>query len=262
MTKFAASVAIFVGAFAAGCINVEQTLTLERSMAGRAGFAMNFDLEPVVGFMAAAQRSMAGKSGPPTAAELAEARKEFLSSGRASTSAEFEKGRTDFERGLPAGVTLLDASFKDDGLKFAATMLFGFDNVAKLSQITFPETDGIKPPGPSTSSAVDAPFGGLQLVDDGKTLLLSTPARNPMGDQQAELGQPGQAPMDAAMKAMAEGLFAGMRVSFRITAPFEVIEHNAHRREGSTLVWDYNFQTLAKLTPAQAKQGMFVRYRK
>jgi hypothetical protein len=68
--------------------------------------------------------------------------------------------------------------------------------------------------------------------------------------------------MDAAMKAMAEGLFAGMRVSFRITAPFEVIEHNAHRREGSTLVWDYNFQTLAKLTPAQAKQGMFVRYRK
>ena len=63
------------------------------------------------------------------------------------------------------------------------------------------------------------------------------------------------------MKQM-EALFKGLRVAFKITAPFEVVEHNAHRKTGNTLIWEYDLATMQKLTPEQAKQGIKVRYRK
>ena len=36
-------------------------------------------------------------------------------------------------------------------------------------------------------------------------------------------------------KKQMEDMFKGLRVAFKITAPFEVVEHNAHRKEGNTL---------------------------
>ena len=66
-------------------------------------------MEPLVGFMAKMKNEMAGKKGAPTAAELAEIRKEFLSSGESPAPADFEK-----ERKLPANSRRaypLDANF-------------------------------------------------------------------------------------------------------------------------------------------------------
>ena len=57
-------------------------------------------------------------------------------------------------------------------------------------------------------------------------------------------------------------LVKGLRVAFKITAPFEVLEHNAHRKTGNMLIWEYDFATMQKLTPEQSKQGIKVRYRK
>jgi hypothetical protein len=57
-------------------------------------------------------------------------------------------------------------------------------------------------------------------------------------------------------------LFKGLRVAFKVTAPFAVAEQNAHRREGTTLVWEFDVNSLTTLTPAQLAQGIRVRYRK
>ena len=53
-------------------------------------------------------------------------------------------------------------------------------------------------------------------------------------------------------------LFKGLRVAFRITAPFEILEQNAHRKEGNTLIWEFDVKSLEKATPT----GIRVRYRK
>jgi len=57
-------------------------------------------------------------------------------------------------------------------------------------------------------------------------------------------------------------MFSGIRVVVRLAAPFEVVEHNAHRKEGSTLIWDYNMTSLLKMSAAEVEQGVRVRYRK
>ena len=46
---------------------------------------------------------------------------------------------------------------------------------------------------------------------------------------------------------MMEDAFKNMRFAWKITAPFQVVESNAHRREGNTLIWDYDFKKLQEL---------------
>jgi hypothetical protein len=195
---------------------------------------------------------MEGKEGPPTAEDLAEARKQMLSSK--SATGDVEKQKKDLEKSLPSGVTLLDASTKEDGLKMAVNLLFGFDNVSKLAAIAMP-----KGPveGPGAANPVDSPFDGLVVKDEGATILVTTKALNPMADVKE------QAPSeDPAMAKQIMGLFAGLRVAFKITAPFTVLEHNAHRKDGNTLIWEFTLESLSKLTPEQLSQGIRVRYQK
>src|SRR6188508_3317321 len=78
-----------------GCFDIEQTLTLERNMSGKAGFSMKINMEPMADFMLMMQRSMEGKTGAPTEAELAKARKEFVESGK---SKEEMPSKEDFEK--------------------------------------------------------------------------------------------------------------------------------------------------------------------
>jgi hypothetical protein len=200
------------------------------------------------------KKSMEGKTGDPTAAEIAEARKEMLASKKTETTSDFEKDKKDFLSKLPPGVTLIDASMKEDGLKIAVNFVLGFDNASKLSKIVFPKKQESGPGAPG--NPVDAPFGGLQLVDEGSTILITSPVENPAADQTAQM------PPDPGMAKQVEAMFKGLRVAFKITAPFDVVEHTAHRKEGATLVWDYNMQSLQKLTPEQMKRGIRVRYKK
>jgi hypothetical protein len=130
-----------LGLLTAGCFDIEQTLTLDKDMSGKAGFTMKVDMEPMVGFMTRMQREMQGKTGEPTKEELDAARKEMLASKKSETTGDFEKDKKELQSKLPKGVTLLDSSFKDDGLKMVANFLFGFDNVSKLEQIKFPKKE-------------------------------------------------------------------------------------------------------------------------
>lgn len=255
MRKGAGALLILSSFLVTGCFDIEQTLALERNMSGKAGFTMKVDMEPMVAFMASMKKSMEGKTGDPTAAELADARKEILSSKKAETTTDFEKDKKEFLSKLPSGVTLLDATFKEDGLKIAVNFVLGFDNASKLGQIKFPKKQDAGPGG-APGNPVDSPFGGLTVVDDGKTVLITSPVENPAADQTAQM------PPDPAMQKQIEGMFKGLRVAFKITAPFEIADHTAHRKEGTTLVWEYDIKSLQKLTPEQMKQGIRVRYRK
>ena len=173
MKRIAALVFCLSGAVAAaGCFDIEQTLTLDRNLAGKAGFSMKVDMEPMVGFMVRMQREMEGKKGEPTAAEIDAAKKEMLSQGKPETPTDFEKDKKDFAAKLPKGVTLLDASFKDEGLKFAMNFGFGFDNVNKLSPIAFPKKDSAGP-GPG-GNPIDSPFDNLVVKDEGGTVLVTS----------------------------------------------------------------------------------------
>jgi len=240
---------------AAGCFDIEQTLTLDKTLAGKAGFSMKVDMEPMVGFMVRMQREMEGKKGEPTAAEIEAAKKEMMKDGKPETPADFEKDKKEFAAKLPKGVTLLDASFKDEGMKFGMNFAFGFDNVNKLSQINFPKKDSAGP-GPG-GNPIDAPFDNLVVKDEGATVLVTSAPQNPMADSPMAQGPP-----DPDAAKMIGDMMKGFRVAFKITSPMTVVEHNATRKEGDTLIWEYNFDAIQKVTPEQMKQLIKVRYKK
>jgi hypothetical protein len=253
MRKAAAATLCLSAFLVTGCFDIEQTLTLDRNMSGQAGFTMKVDMEPIVLFMTQMQREMEGKKGAPTEAELAKARKELLASGKTKAMGDFEKEKKEMQGKLPKGVTLIDAKFQDEGLKMMAQVAFGFDNASKLAEIHLPDKQGAGPGGPNPA---ESPFGGLQVVDEGKTVLVTSPVKNPAGDQ------PTPATLDPESMKQMEAMFKGLRVAFKITAPFDIVEHNAHKKVGNTLVWEYDMSSINKLTPDQLQQGIKVRYRK
>jgi hypothetical protein len=255
MRKLAALLLLASAPFVSGCFDIEQTLTLEKNLSGKAGFTMKVDMEPMIGFVAQMKRAMEGKEGPPTAAEIADARKEMLAQSKSDTPADMAKDRKELEQSLPKGITLIDLTVKEEPLKVAANLLFGFDNISKLSQIKLPQKDGA---GPGESNPVDTPFDGLKIVDEGATILITSKPQNPMADAKSEMPPT----VDPAMAKQMEDMFKGLRVAFKITAPFTIVEHNAHRKEGNTLIWEFNLTSLSKLTPAQLEQGIRVRYKK
>jgi hypothetical protein len=261
MRMFAAAALGALGLLTAGCFDIEQTLNLEKDMSGKAGFTMKVDMEPMVVFMTRMQHEMSGKTGEPTKEEIDATRKEMLASKKSETTGDFEKDKKEMQSKLPPGVKLLDSSFKEDGLKIAANFLFGFDNVSKLNLIKFPkkEEEGQQagPPGPQ--NPIESPFNDLKVVDEGKTILVTSPTQNPIAEQKEQAADMDLTP--EAKKQM-EDMFKGLRVAFKITAPFEVVEHNAHRKEGNTLIWEYDIKSLETMKPEQLAQGVRVRYKK
>lgn len=97
-------------------------------------------------------------------------------------------------------------------------------------------------------------------MDEGSTILVTSPTENPVAEQQKQTDE--MMDLDADTKKQMEEMFKGLRVAFKITAPFEVVEHNAHRKEGNTLVWEYDLKSLEKMKPEDMAQGVRVRYKK
>lgn len=259
MKKIAAIVLGLSGLLLAGCFDIEQTLTLEKNMSGKAGYAMKFDLKPMVSFMAGMKRAMEGKEGPPTKEEIAAVEQEMLASSKKQTQMPTKE---EIAKKLPKGITLLDSKVQEDGLKFGMNMLFGFDHVSKLKDIDLksaeaqPQEAG---PGPQGENPMDSPFGGLQFKDEGDTFLVTSPAQNPVADQKEQASQMEMSPEE---KKQVEEMLGNLRVAFKITAPFQVVEHNAHRKEGNTLVWEYDLESFEKMKPEELAQGVRVRYKK
>src|SRR5262245_52342164 len=225
----------------AGCFDVEQAMTLQKDLSGKAAFSMTVNMEPMVLFMARMQREMAGQKGEPTAAEIEKAKQDFLAS-KTSTKEDPEQQKADVEKSLPPGVKLLESSVKDEGLKMSVHLVFGFDHISKLAQIQLSKKDSEQQPG--AKNPFDQPFAGLQVKDEGKTLLLTTEAVNPAAEQKEQASGMDLSP---EMKKQMEDAFKGLRVAYKIDAPFEVLESNATRKEGRTLIWEYDLKTMEKM---------------
>jgi len=104
----------------------------------------------------------------------------------------------------------------------------------------------------------------LEISETAKTISIHTKPQNPADKVKAEASEQGPK-MDAETEKMMNDAFKNMRVAWKITAPFEVISSNATRREGNTLIWEYDFQKLQKLaaTPkALDDLGVMVTYKK
>ena len=84
-------------------------------------------------------------------------------------------------------------------------------------------------------------------------------ATNPAQQQKAQTAEMKLSP--DSMKQMEEA-FKGLRVAFRIDTPFQVVDSNATRKEGQSLLWEYDLKSLEKMTPEQQAQGIRVRFRK
>jgi hypothetical protein len=250
--------------FAAGCFDIEESIDLDRNLSGKAGFNATVDLGGMVLPMLMMQRQMAGKTGDPTPEEIAAARKEMIAQQKANPSHTSETPkRQEIEKSLPPGVRLLDVGADDKAdLKLKMHALFGFDDMNKLAQIHDPKKDG-EAPGPGKPTLLDRPFAGLKLTDEGKTVLVSTELGNPVAEADAHPGAP-----DAAAKPSPEDqkkleqMFQGLRLRFRLTTPFDVVDTNATRRDGRTLLWDYDLAAIQKLAESKQPVKIWARLRR
>lgn len=249
-----------------GCFDVEQTLVLEKNMSGQAGFTMKVDMEPMVLMMLNMQRSMEGKEGAPTAAELEKAKADFLaSSTRTGEKVDPEKRKEELAKQLPPGVKLLDSRFEEKDLGMLASFNLGFDDVDKLKQVRLSSKEPAQEPGaeaggpPTPDNPFDTPFGDLVVEETGDTILLTTKARNPLEEQKQEMGG---ADISPEMEQQLEDAFKGLRIAWKIKAPFQILEHNATRRDGDTLVWEYTLDSMKTMDPKKAAEGIRVKYKK
>jgi hypothetical protein len=227
-----------------GCFEIEQSIDLKKDLSGTADFHLGVDLEPMVVVMAQFAREMEGKTGPLTAAELAKAKADFKKSSKTSSSGT-DVSRADIEKGLPEGVTLLDYGAKEREFGMDSRMKFGFNRLTNLVGVKLPSKGN---GDPTQKNVVESPFEGLEYSEKGNTFTIRAKPQNPTASVKE---QAAEAPkLDAATEKLVRDAFGKMRVAYRISAPFEVVSHNATRREGNTLIWEYDLASFEKMEKA------------
>lgn len=236
-----------------GCFEIEQSINIQKDLSGTADFHLGIDMEPMVLIMAQVGREMEGKKGPVPPEELAKAKADFKASAKknaAKKDAPSEKPKKeDVEKGLPPGVKLLSFDAKEADFGVDTYFKFGFDKLSQLIGVKLPSS---KSEDPTKKSVIDTPFEGLELVEKGDTITIRTKPQNPTEKVQDEAKEGGGPKMDADTEKMMKDAFSKMRVTYRITAPFKIVSHNATRQEGQTLIWEYNF---AKFEEMSKKKG-------
>ena len=276
----AGSLALLIGTTA--CMDVEYGLVLERDLSGTATMDLEIDLERMATTSARIQKMFSGEEGEPTEEELAAAREEMLAQLEDQDELSEEGLRDEIESDLPEGVALLEVEADDEGLQRRVRLRFAFDHVDRLRNVDMGPDDeeageegvaeedaGVEAGGADAgdeAGGADAsdegaeanvePFGDLEVIDEGETLLVTNAPFNPL----AEIEQQ----MDGGMSGM-EGIvlqaFEGLRVAFSLRAPWEVVEHNATRVDGNTLWWEFDFASLAQ-GEDEVPGHIMVRYRK
>lgn len=238
MKKALALLSVFL---LAGCFEIEQSIDLKKDLSGTADFHLGVDLEPMVVVMAQFGREMEGKTGPMTAEELAKAKADFKKNAKKSESK--TPSKAEIQKDLPEGITLLDFSTKERDFGMDSNFKFGFQKLSQLVGVKLPSKQGGD--SPADKNVIDSPFEGLELSESGNTFTIRAKAQNPVDTVKEEASEGPK--LDAATEKLVKDAFAKLRVAYRITAPFEVVSHNATRREGNTLIWEYDLATFEKL---------------
>jgi len=223
-----------------GCFEIEQSIDLKKDLSGTADFHLGVDLEPMVVVMAQFGKEMEGKSGPLTADELAKAKAEFKKSS--TTKKSDPPSKEEISKSLPEGVTLLNYAMKDKEFGMASDFKFGFKKLSNLVGVKLPGKEG---GDPTQKNIIDSPFEGLEVSESGDTLTIRSKPQNPAEVVKEEAADGPK--LDAATEKLVRDAFGKMRVVYRIKAPFTVVSHNATRREGDTLVWEYDMATFEKM---------------
>jgi hypothetical protein len=237
--------------FCTGCFEVEQSIELKKDMSGTANFKLGIDMEPMVIIMAKVQKEMGGDKSPLTKAEIAAAKADFKKKEKKSTTETAEDPRKQAEGGLPPGVKLLDVSVAEKEFGVVTNMKFSFDKLSSLVGVKLGSKQ--KEGGdPTKKSIIDTPFQGLEISETAKTISIHTKPQNPADKVKSETSEAGPK-LDPDTEKMMNDAFKNLRVAWKITAPFEVASSNATRKEGNTLIWEYDFATLQKLAAASPK---------
>ena len=236
--------------FLTGCFEVEQSIELKRDLSGTANFKLGVDMEPMVMIMAKVQKEMAGDKTPLTKAELAAAKADFKKN-QTKTTTETEDPRKQAEGGLPPGVKLLDVKVDEKEFGVTTNMKFAFDKISSLVGVKLgTKKEGEGPADPTKKSVLDTPFQGLEISETAKTITIHTKPQNPAEKVKAQASEAGPK-LDPETEKMMNDAFKNLRVAWKITAPFEVVSSNATRKEGKTLIWEYDFEKLKKLGESQ-----------
>jgi hypothetical protein len=250
----AAGLALSLG----GCIQIDETLHLNRDLSGTSSINLSMDFGAVAPFVAGIKRSLSGETGPPTPAEIEAARKEMLEQGAkdeaASKAEDAAALKQQFAAGLPPGVKLLSGgTVEKSALKVGTRIELGFDDVRKLAQLKMPSD---KPtgsaggagsgPGADVPNPYESPFSGLKVVDEGKTVLITLAGADPATrlKSQKEIGQ-----LSPDALQMMSGVLGDAHFAFTLDTPLEVVETNATRRDGHTLYWLYKFTDMSAAPP-------------
>ena len=237
-------VAALFALFGTGCFEVEQSIELKRDLSGTANFKLGVDMEPMVIIMAKVQKEMRGDKSALTKAEIAAAKEDFKKSDRKTTMTPQDPSKQAEE---PPGVKLLDLSVTDKEFGMTWNVKFAFD---KLSSLAGVKLNKKKEEGaaadPTKSSIIDSPFQGLEISETASTISIFTKPQNPAEKVMSQASEQGPK-LDAETEKMVIDAFKKLRVAWKITAPFEVASSNATRKEGNTLIWEYDYAKFQKL---------------
>jgi hypothetical protein len=245
--------AALLALFGTGCFEVEQSIELKRDLSGTANFKLGVDMEPMITIMAKMQKEMSGDKSPLTKADIEAAKADFRKNQK-STTEKTEDPRKQAEGGLPPGVKLLDVSVQEKEFGVTTNMKFAFDKLSSLVGVKLgTKKEGEAPADPTKKSILDTPFQGLEISETASTITIHTKPQNPADKVKAQESAQGPK-LDADTEKMMNDAFKNLRVAWKITAPFEVVSSNATRKEGKTLIWEYDFQKLQKLA-ANPKAG-------
>lgn len=218
--------------FAAGCMQFEYGITLEEDLSGTADVDIRVDLDRVAYMSAYIQNAFGGEGGEPSAEQIEEARQEVLTEMDEDEDFSEESLRAEIEPDLPDGVELVYVNVNRDELLTTMNMRFAFDHVDKLKEIRLDDDDE----GDDEGAPIDSePFRELEIIEEGDEIIIRSEPINPM-EEMDELPWVSDDMMDK--------LLEGLAITFTVTSPFKVEEHNATRKNGNTLVWEFNLETL------------------
>jgi hypothetical protein len=221
--------------FAAGCMQFDYGITLEDDLSGTADVDISIDLDRVAYIAAYVQNAFTGEGGEPTAEQIQEARQEILTEVDEDEDFSDASLRAEIEPDLPEGVTLLYAKANREELLTTVKVRLAFDHVDKLKEVRLDDDDEGEDGGAPLDSE---PFEDLEIIQEGDFIIVRSQPINPI-EEMEEMEE-----MPFVSDEMVEKILEGFAVTFSLTSPFKIEEHNATRKDGKKLVWEFNLETL------------------
>jgi len=143
----------------------------------------------------------------------------------------------------------------------ATDMKFGFDRLSNLVNVKLPQKEG---GDPTQKNVMDTPFQGLEVIEKGNLITIQTKPTNPASKVEEQAKESGGPKIDPETEKMMKDAFSKLRVVYRLTAPFTIVSHNATRKEGNTLIWEYDMKRFEQMEKSKKLDdfGVKVVYRR